>query len=99
MATKADLEVDTEERTLKNRIAGVRANVENKVYRMFSLVYSHPSQCSEDDWVALKTDEDTILVDKRTMSILSMYNCQWLTAQGSSVNLEPTILAVSCTPK
>ena len=78
---------------------GVRANIENKIYRMFSVVYTHPSQCSEDDWTALKTDNDTLIVDKRTMAILSHFECQWLTAPGSIVNTEPNILAVACTPK
>jgi len=90
---------EEEERTFRNRCVGVRANIENKIYRMFSMVYSHPSQCSEDDWVVLRTGEDTMLVDKRTMAILSNFECQWLTAPATSVVLEPNILAVACTPK
>ena len=30
---------EEEERTFRNRCVGVRANVENKIYRMFSMVY------------------------------------------------------------
>tara|TARA_B100000035_G_scaffold276405_1_gene254021 strand:- start:33 stop:401 length:369 start_codon:yes stop_codon:yes gene_type:complete len=93
------LEVDTSERVFKNKCVHTRANIENKVYRMFSLVYSHPSQCEEDDWTVLRTQDDTMLVDKRSMAILSMFECQWLTAPATSVVLEPDILAVSCTPK
>jgi len=95
----ADLSIDTNEQTFRNKCVGVRANIENKIYRMFSVVYTHPSQCSEDDWTALKTGDDTLIVDKRTMAILSHFECQWLTAPGSIVNLEPNILAVACTPK
>lgn len=97
--TTPELAVDTSEQTIRNKCVGVRANIENKIYRMFSAVYTHPSQCSEDDWVVFRTGEDTILVDKRTMAILSHFECQWLTAPCTSVVLEPNILAVACTPK
>lgn len=89
----------TEEKTFRNRCVGVRANVENKIYRMFSLVYTHPNQCSEDEWTVLKTGEDTILVDKRSMAFLSQFACQWLAAPATAVVLEPDILAVAVTPK
>jgi hypothetical protein len=95
----ADLNIDTKEQTFRNKCVGVRANIENKIYRMFSMVYTHPSQCSEDDWTALKTGNDTLIVDKRTMAILSHFECQWLAAPGSIIDLEPNILAVACTPK
>ena len=95
----ADMNIDTKEQTFRNKCVGVRANIENKIYRMFSMVYTHPSQCPEDDWTALKTDNDTLIVDKRTMAILSHFECQWLAAPGSIIDLEPNILAVACTPK
>ena len=94
-----ELTVDTSEQTFRNKCVGVRANIENKIYRMFSVVYSHPSQCSEDDWVVFRTGDDTMLVDKRTMAILSHFECQWLAAPCTSVVLEPNIFAVACTPK
>ena len=34
-----EVEVDTSERVFKNKCVHTRANIENKVYRMFSLVY------------------------------------------------------------
>jgi len=98
-SAEEELEVDASERVFKNKCVHTRANVENKTYRMFSVVYTHPSQCSEDEWSVFRTGEDIMLVDKRTLAILSMFECQWLVAPATSVVLEPDILAVSCTPK
>ena len=83
---------------LPNRCVKVRSNVENKIYRMFSILQSRPS--NEEDWTVLRTGEDmTLLVDKMTMAVLAQFECQWLTPAGSSVNLEPDVVAVEIRPK
>jgi len=88
-------------KTLPNKCASVRIQIDGKAYRAFSLIFDHPSCCNETNWVVLKEtiDGGPILVDKQTMAIMAGQEVQWLTEEGSIINTEPTILAVELTQK
>lgn len=80
--------------TLPNLCPSVRVQVENKCYRVFSVVYKHPSDTSEDNWVLFKnTTEHPILIDKETLKAISGSEVHWLYKDASMVNTEPTIVA------
>ena len=83
-------------KTLANKCPSVRIQIDGKAFRVFSLIYSHPKDSKEDNWSVLKDtiDGGPILIDKQTLSIFAEKEIQWLTESGSSVNTEPTILAV-----
>jgi hypothetical protein len=88
-------------KTLSNKCANVRIEIDGKAYRAFSLVFDHPSGCNETNWVVLKEtiDGGPILIDKQTMAIMAGQEVQWLTEKGSIINTEPTILAIELTQK
>lgn len=81
--------------TLPNLCPRVRVQVENKAYRVFSIRYTHPKDCSEDNWTIFRVENDKpILIDKDTLKMLAGKEIQWLFKENTDkLNTEPTIAA------
>ena len=81
--------------TLPNLCPRVRIEIENKAYRVFSIRYTHPKDCSEDNWTIFRVENDKpILIDKDTLRMLSGKEIQWLYKEKTDhINTEPTIAA------
>ena len=87
-------------KTLHNKCFNTRINIEGKAYRVFSVIFKHPSETDENDWTLLKgtTSGKPIIVDKTTMSILANHEINRLTREESMVSFEPTIIGAEITP-
>ena len=94
------LKVKEDVKTLLNKCYAVRVQLGNRAYRVFSVVYDHPSKTSEDNWIAFSSEgKHPIIIDKETMSMISNFELQWLTKDTDSISLEPSILGVELTQK
>ena len=80
--------------TLPNLCHKVRVQIDGRAYRVFSVKYNHPSEPGEDAWQLFSgTTEHPILIDKDTLIAIGNHPVQWLFADASEENKEPTIMA------
>ena len=90
----AEAKSDKATRSFKNRCANTRVTIDDKHYRLFSLIVDHPKDISEDVWRPMvMQDGSTILVDVATMDMLTGVTCHWL-FDSEDTQKEPTIVAV-----
>ena len=80
-------------RTMHNKCAKHRVDVNGKIIRCLSFFASHPSQCPEDNWLPRHIGEDFLLIDTYTARLMSECECQLL-VDPSDPKEEPTIVAV-----
>jgi len=73
------LKMSESTRLVANRCCRVRVEMEGKAYQCFSIMLSHPSMVKEDEWCRLHVNNEWILIDKLSMSVLSKCVVEWLT--------------------
>ena len=78
--------------TIKNRCANIRVQIDDHVYRVFSIIVDHPKEIDEDAWRPMELNGARVLVDEATIDLLSGKACQWLYSPDDESD-EPTIIA------